>query len=58
MDALNSLYAKLSVGGYVIVDDYSLIGCRKAIDDFRLSHGIQGDIVTIDESSAYWKRTC
>jgi hypothetical protein len=33
--ALNALYDKVSVGGYVIVDDYHVVaGCRKAISDF------------------------
>lgn len=58
MDALNNLYSKLSVGGYLIVDDYALTGCRQAINDFRASHGISDEIVVIDESSVYWQRSC
>ena len=34
--ALESLYDRLSVGGYVIVDDFgSVDGCRQAVHDFR-----------------------
>ncbi len=35
MDALSNLYGKLSIGGYLIVDDYALVECRQAVDDFR-----------------------
>src|SRR4030095_4998879 len=34
-DALNNLYFKLSIGGFCIIDDYFLEGCKKAVDDFR-----------------------
>ena len=42
MDALTNLYDKLSVGGYVIIDDYgedSWTYCQKAVDDYRRDHG-------------------
>ena len=35
MVALDALYDRLSVGGYVIVDDYALPTCTQAITDFR-----------------------
>ena len=36
MDALEALYPKLSVGGYVIIDDYGNIAqCKEAVTDFR-----------------------
>ena len=36
MQALECLYDKLSVGGYVIIDDYgNVAGCRQAVHDFR-----------------------
>ena len=57
MDALTNLYPKLSVGGYVIIDDYGAIpACRKAIHDYRESHGIQEKIVEIDWTGIYWQR--
>lgn len=41
MDALTSLYAKVSPGGLIYADDYySFTGCKKAVDDFRARHGI------------------
>jgi hypothetical protein len=57
MDALNNLYPKLSVGGYAIFDDYQHIpGCRKAIDEYRASHGITEPIRIIDSEAVYWQR--
>ena len=36
IQALEGLYDRLSVGGYVIVDDYgNVAGCRQAVHDFR-----------------------
>jgi Macrocin-O-methyltransferase (TylF) len=56
MDALNALYGKVSKGGYVIVDDYNCWPhCKKAVDDFRSTHGISAEIITIDEYGVYWK---
>ena len=55
--ALENLYPKLSVGGYVIVDDYGLPNCRRALADYREFHGIADEYVPIDNSSVYWQKT-
>ena len=58
MDALNALYPKLSVGGYCIVDDYgAVLGCRKAIDEFRARVGEQATLEQIDWSGVFWKKS-
>lgn len=58
MDALTSLYPKLSPGGYVIVDDYGAFpNCKQAIHDFRDRHGIKDEIVTVDWTGVYWRRS-
>lgn len=57
IQALEYLYPKLSVGGYVIIDDYGLGGCRAAVDDFRNKMGIKDRLNVIDWSGRYWKRT-
>jgi len=57
MDALVHLYPKLSVGGYLIVDDYGVLrGCRQAVDDFREAHGITEELHSIDWSGVFWRR--
>jgi O-methyltransferase len=58
MDALISLYPKLSPGGFVIVDDYNAVeACRKAIAYFRALNGIEDPILPIDWTGAYWRKT-
>ena len=57
MDALQNLYPKLSVGGYAIFDDYVQVpGCKRAIDEYRASHGITEPILPIDGWAIYWQR--
>jgi O-methyltransferase len=57
MDTLNPLYAKVSTGGFIIVDDYySCPPCGRAVDDVRLAHGITDPIVQIDAQSIFWRK--
>jgi O-methyltransferase len=56
MEALEALYPRLSPGGYCVIDDYALPGCRSAVDDFRAAHGITEPITTIDWSGARWRK--
>ena len=57
-EAINPLYPKLSPGGFVIVDDYRVVrGCQLAIDDYRAAHGIDDEIMEIDGSADYWRRS-
>jgi O-methyltransferase len=55
-DILNNLYPKLSRGGYCIIDDFFLKKCREAVLDYRKAHGVNDDIIDIDEQSVYWKK--
>jgi O-methyltransferase len=58
MEALVNLYPKLSVGGYVIVDDYgSLPPCRLAVQEYRQAQRIEEPIVPIDWTGAFWHKT-
>jgi hypothetical protein len=55
---LESLYHKVSPGGFVIVDDYGCIeACRQAVTDFRVANGIEDPIVTVDWTGVYWRRS-
>jgi Macrocin-O-methyltransferase (TylF) len=57
MDALASLYDKVSPGGFVIVDDYGAYPrCRAAIEDFRSDRKIKEPMHDIDGSGVYWQR--
>jgi hypothetical protein len=60
IDCLRYLYDHLSLGGYVIVDDYGVdtwTYCRKAVDEFRLERGIEDPIIWVDSQCSYWRRT-
>ncbi|HEX3541307.1 MAG TPA: TylF/MycF family methyltransferase [Acidimicrobiales bacterium] len=56
-DILTSLYPKLSVGGYAIIDDYGAVpACRAAVEDYRAEHGISEPIERIDWTGVFWQR--
>lgn len=58
MDALVNLYPKLSVGGYLIVDDYGAVtACRQAVHDYREAHGVHDEIRSIDWTGVFWQRS-
>jgi O-methyltransferase len=54
--ALENLYPKLSPGGFVIVDDYALPGCKKAVDDFRVLHKITTPLKHTDWTGIWWRK--
>jgi hypothetical protein len=59
-DALINLYDKLSVGGYVIIDDYgedSWTYCRQAVDEFRQQRGIGDPLIRVDKPCSYWRKS-
>jgi O-methyltransferase len=57
MDALVNLYPKLSIGGFIIIDDYAIPNCKKAIDDYRSQNKIEEKIEQVDWTGIYWKKT-
>jgi hypothetical protein len=56
MDGLTSLYPKLSPGGFCIIDDYALDGCRMAVDDFRRAHAISSELHAVDWTGRHWRK--
>lgn len=56
MDALVNLYPKLSSGGFCIIDDYALRGCKLAVDDYRAKQKINSEMKTIDWTGRYWRK--
>jgi O-methyltransferase len=56
IQALETMYEKVSPGGFVIVDDFALPPCANAVHDFRRAHSIEERIVDIDGVGAYWRK--
>lgn len=55
--ALEALYPKLAIGGYLIVDDFGAVpGCRQAVEDYRREHRVAEPLVEIDWTGVYWQR--
>lgn len=58
MDVLTALYDRVSLGGFLIVDDYGLFEpCRQAVDEFRERRGIEEPIHKVDWTGVYWRKT-
>ena len=57
--AIEALYPKLSPGGFCIIDDFGSFvdQAQKAVHDYRAQHGITDEIVDIDGSGAYWRKS-
>ena len=55
-DALVNLYPKLSKGGFCIIDDWTLTGCRQAVEDYRNQFNITSLPISIDKFSIYWRK--
>jgi hypothetical protein len=57
MECLERLYKNVSVGGFVIVDDYVCMAhVRAAVDDFRRDNRITEGVVGVDWSAVYWRK--
>ena len=59
-DGLDNLYDRLSIGGFVIIDDYgqdSWTYCRKAVDEFRAERNIEDPLILVDSTCHYWQRS-
>lgn len=54
MDVLENIYEKLVSKGILIIDDYCLPNCVRAVHDFRLKHNISNEIKIIDSCGVYW----
>jgi O-methyltransferase len=53
---LESLYARVSPGGWVIIDDYGILPpCKLAVDEFRALSRIDQPLEPIDEHAVCWR---
>ncbi len=57
LDPLTHMYDRVSVGGWVIVDDYFLAPCKAAIDDFLGARSLDPEILPIDGLGVYFQKT-
>lgn len=70
VDILYNLYDLVSVGGYIVIDDYgwasgeensnreshAIFGAKDAVLDFRLVHGIDSPMHPIDGNGAWFRK--
>ena len=55
--ALESLYPKLAIGGFVIIDDFNAFQfCKKAVLDYRLSNDINENMIEINRKAIFWRK--
>jgi hypothetical protein len=54
---LENLYPRVTLGGYVIIDDYnSFLECRQAVNDYLDASKLQVELVQIDRDAVFWQK--
>lgn len=56
IQALASLYPRVSPGGFVIIDDYAVKGCNQAVADYRTEQNITDPLMRVDWTGAWWQK--
>lgn len=54
---LDALYPRLSLGAFVIVDEYTEPACARAITDYRVRQRIDAPLEPADWSAVAWRKT-
>lgn len=57
IQVLDELYDKVSIGGFIIVDDFGGKECKQAICDFRTSRNITTPYHIIDDTGMFWQKS-
>jgi hypothetical protein len=57
VDELYNLYDAVSPGGYIIIDDWSIKVCRKAVTEFFSRNNLNYEVVPIDNDAAWFRKT-
>lgn len=58
IQGLDSLYDRLSPGGFLIVDDYGAVpACRQAVQEYREKHNITDELHPIDWTGVWWRKS-
>jgi cephalosporin hydroxylase len=55
-DVLDEVYDKVSIGGFVVVDQYGTGSVQRAVEEFRSRRGIGDPIERADWVGAYWRK--
>ena len=58
LDALDALYPRVSAGGFIIIDDWHLPGCRRAVDEYREHHRISDALSGVFTRTAEGGESC
>jgi len=53
---LENLYGNVVKGGYVIIDDYQLVGCKQAVDEFLAKQNPVPEMEYDANGRAYWRK--
>ena len=57
MDVLNQLYEKVVKGGFIIIDDFGIENCKKAVNDFFARRNEpMPRIYKVDWTGVYWRK--
>jgi hypothetical protein len=56
-DCLYNLYEYVAIGGFVIIDDWSIKVAMNAVEDFRSLYNITDELHTIDWTGVFWRKT-
>jgi hypothetical protein len=57
IDQLENLYDGVSVGGFIIIDDWAIAEVRMACEEFRAKREITDEVIPIDQLGVYWRKT-
>ena len=53
---LEGLYPHLTVGGFCIIDDYALAGCRRAVDEYFSQKAETPAMIEIGGGPVWWRK--
>lgn len=56
MTVLEQMYDRVSPGGFIIIDDWNILKCRRAVEDFLRMRGLTPTIFQIDVNSVFWRK--
>jgi O-methyltransferase len=58
IQALENLYDKVSINGWIVIDDYEIVpACRAAVDDYLASRDLKPEICPIDGVGVFFRKT-